>query len=224
MKKVLGALVATCFLNAAGSGQGAVIFELTSDANASTAQNVAPGVLVTGYTRGSGLTVFAGETFNSSGFTTNGAESDAVDNGDFITWGFTSTTALHLTSFDIRYDRSGTGPASLRIDLNAGSGFSEVFRDPAVSATSEDNLAISLASFTNVTSATFRLVGWGASSTGGTFDFENAPAISSPASSFQLHGELAAVSVPEPAFVFILSTASGVASAARFRRQRKWGL
>lgn len=203
--------------------QAGVMFEILSGptVSASSAQNVASGISVTTYTRGPGLgAAGASGTFNSSGFTAGGTEANAVTNGDFITWGFTSATPYDLTDFDIRYDRSTTGPTGIRIDFQANGGaFQTVWSDATVSATGETILATSLASFGNVTSGTFRLIGFGATNTAGTFDFENAASISSPSTSFQLNGSLAAA-VPEPASALVFGTLFLVSLVgARLRRK-----
>jgi hypothetical protein len=197
------------------------MFEIVSGptVSASSAQNAAAGISVTTYTRGSGLSpAGASSTFNSSGFTVGGTEANAVTNGDFITWGFTSATPFDLTDFGIRYDRSANGPSGIRIDFQANGGaFQTVLSDAAVSDLGETIIGTSLASFGNVTSGTFRLIGFGASATAGTFDFENDAAISSPDSSFQLNGTPTAV--PEPASAVIVGTLFlGSVVGARLRR------
>jgi predicted extracellular nuclease len=132
-----------------------------------------PGVTGLDLTRGSGINQNAGGTFNSNSW--NGIDlASAQTANDFLQWGFTSTTAYDLTDFDIRYDRSGTGPNSLAIQasINGGS-FQTIFTDTNVNEAGENNLDIDLSAFDNVTSATFRLFAWGARSSQGTFDIED---------------------------------------------------
>ena len=137
-----------------------VMFEIVSgpSVSASSAQNVAAGISVAIYSRGAGL-IAAGDssTFNSAGFTPNGTEADAIANGDSITWGFTSATPYNLTDFDIRYDRSPTGPTGIWIEFQANGGvFQTVFSDSGVSENGETVLGTTLTSFTNVSTGTFR--------------------------------------------------------------------
>lgn len=169
------------------------------------------------YQRGSGLAAASGSTFNTQGYGTT-SEAAAITAGDFITWSFTSSTGHDLTSANIRYDRSGTGPAALSIQFSTdGTNFSTVLTDTAVSDAGENVLNIDLSTFDNVTSGTFRVVGWNASSAAGTFDFENDPLVGSAASSsvsFLLTGE----PVPEPTTMAILAAAGLM--AARRRKSR----
>lgn len=208
-RTVIRIAFAVCLAAFPVQSQGGVIFEIVSgpSVDLSSAQNSAAGAAVTTYTRGFGLVSGpSSSTFNSEGFTVSGIEADAVANGDYITWGFTSATPYDMTDFDIRYDRSPTGPTGIRIDFQANGGaFQTVLSDLAVNANGETITATSLSSFGNVTSGTFRLIGFGATDSGGTFDFENTTGISSPGSSFQLNGT-AAVAVPEPAFAAFLGT------------------
>lgn len=202
--------------------QADVMFEIVSGptVSESSSQNVASGISATTYTRGPGLSpAGASSTFNSSGFTVSGTEANAVTNGDFITWGFSSATPYDLTDFDIRYDRSATGPSGIRIDFQANGGaFQTVWSDATVDVNGETIIGTSLASFGNVTSGIFRLIGFGATDSGGTFDFENTAAISSPNSSFQLNGSPTAV--PEPKSVAFLA-ALLLAGMARTRFRMK---
>lgn len=170
------------------------------------------------YQRGAGLAAApASTTFNSQGYGTASAAA-AITAGDFVTWSFTSSTGHDLTSANIRYDRSGTGPAALEFQFSTdGTNFTTVFTDSAVSDAGENVLNIDLSSFDNVTSGTFRVVGWNASSTGGTFDFENNAAIGvldTQNVSFILTGE----PVPEPTTMAILAAAGLM--AARRRKSR----
>lgn len=139
--------------------QAGVMFEIVSGptVSESSAQNVAAGISVTTYFRGFGLSAAgASNTFNSNGFTLNGTEANAIANGDFITWGFSSAVPFDLTDFNIGYDRSGTGPTGIRIDFQADGGiFQTVFSDVAVNDTGETIIGTSLASFGNVTSGNF---------------------------------------------------------------------
>lgn len=142
--------------------------------------SVSPTIEATGVSgdalaRGAGINLNVGGDFNSNGWnSTNSA--DAIANDEFLTWGFAAVNAFDLTTLEIRYDRSNTGPTALVIDLavNGGS-FQTVFTDPdSVSITGEEN-TVDLTAFglTGVTCATFRLAAFGASSTAGTFDIEN---------------------------------------------------
>ncbi|MEM9773871.1 MAG: ExeM/NucH family extracellular endonuclease, partial [Chloroflexota bacterium] len=124
--------------------------------------------------RGAGVSQTSGGNFNSNNWTQGGDLAAAQSNNDYIEWGFTSTTPFDLSTMDIRYDRSGSGPTSIviQVAINGGT-FQTVFTDTSVSSNGENNLGIDLSSLDAVTSATFRLYGFGATSSGGTFDIED---------------------------------------------------
>ena len=210
-------LIGLAVLALTGSAQAVTLFELVS-APDSTVQNQDASVAsVTVYTRGSGVSVNAGGTFNSKGWEDGSDLNSAVAAGNYIDWGFTSVTGMQydLTDFSVRYDRSGTGPVAGAIQLSVNGGaFSTVHFDGDINDAGEDNLGISLAGMDNVTSATFRFVGWGASSAAGTFDFENMAAVNG--ASFQLTGN--AEAVPEPATMVVLA-AAGLAAASRRKKK-----
>ncbi len=176
MKSSLFSVVALVALGSAT--QGATIIGYlpgnSSSADGVGATVVASGVTAMNLNRGGGLVWNDGGDFNSKGWD-DGTDSDSAQtNGNYLEWGFSSTGAVDLTTLDIRYDRSSTGPPSLEILLavNGGS-FTPVFTDPTVGESGENNAGIDLSSFTGVTSATFRLVAWGATGNTGTFDIED---------------------------------------------------
>lgn len=219
MKKI--ALIGFAFATLTGSAQAVTLFEIVSantDTTGSIAQSVNSSVSgVTVYTRGSGIEFNSGGTFNSKGWDDGTSAASAVAAGNFVTWGFTAASGkqFDLTDMSVRYDRSNTGPALgvIQLSVNGGS-FVDVLTDNDINVNGEDILGVNLASFGNVTSATFRFVGWGATAAAGTFDFENAVTING--ASFQLNGTVE--SVPEPASMIVLA-AAGMAVAARRKRK-----
>lgn len=220
-------LVGLAFGLFASTARGGLILQVISgpDANSSSAGITAVGVGLIGFSRGPGIaTESPSATFNSTSFTLNGTEIDAVLNGDYIEWSFTSTSSYNLDDFDLRYDRSPSGPSSLRVDFNANnSGFTTVLRDAAISDAGENAIGISMSSFDGITSGTFRLYAWGATNTTGTFDFENASAIgvnqlSNPVS-FELNATLTAV--PEPSSMLLLGLAGVTVGVGRRWRQKR---
>ena len=127
-------------------------------------------VTANGICRGPGIVPNTGGTYNSRSWTMDAT----IGEDDYLEWTVTPNVgyALNLTTMDIRYDRSDTGPTMVEIQVDSGSGFSTIYTDMTVSASSENNV-IDLSAFTNVTGTLkFKLFAFNASATGGTFDIE----------------------------------------------------
>ncbi|MEM6939598.1 MAG: hypothetical protein AAF943_05535 [Pseudomonadota bacterium] len=134
---------------------------------------------VTGFNLGRsiGLIQNSGNTFNSRGWDEGTDKASALANNNAIFWGLTidANAPYDLTALEIDYDRSGTGPTSLAIDLFInGQNQGEIFSDPTVLDSGSQTALVDLTAFKNVTgSVFFRLLAWGATSSLGTFDIEN---------------------------------------------------
>ena len=142
----------------------------------SPSATAASNASATALSRGSGLGTGSGASFNSNNWTTTSTAGDAITNNDYIEWTITANSGytVNVTSIEIDYDRSGSGPSKVFIRTSSDSYGSDIFSDASVSSSGEENTISSL----NLTSAnggaiTFRLYGYGASSTGGTFDIED---------------------------------------------------
>jgi hypothetical protein len=170
---------------------------------------------VTGFdlSRGAGITQnVSGFTYNSKGWTENNL-ADAMAADDFLQFGFTSVNSYNLSSLDIRYDRSGTGP--MQIDLWAsadGGAFSSIYTDASIGLNGENN-TIDLSAFAGVSSLTFQLFGWSAGNQG-TFDIENAASFGG--NGIRINGALAPV--PLPAGLPMLLGALGLMGYLRRRK------
>lgn len=202
--------ISTLCSGSTAKGDIIVSYEALNTPDGAPASDLFPGLAALDLTRGSGLGVGTGSTFNSSGWTDEAT--------DYLEWGWTASTPVNLTDLDIRYDRSSSGPSSLDIQLAINGGaFSSVFFDSSVSDAGEDNLDIDLSSFTDVTSAVFRLFGFNASSAGGTFDIEPISGLD-PARGIVVNGVAA---VPEPSALVLTSIACvGLAWGRRKRGRR----
>lgn len=145
------------------------------------ATNVVSGITATALAAGAGITANTGSSYNWNNWNETTA-SDALTAGDLFSWGFevtSSSATVNLSDLGVRYDRSNTGPTNVEIAYSKNGGaFSTIFTDVSVNASGEEN-TILLSSITPLQNliegdaVTFRLVGWGASSSAGTFDLEN---------------------------------------------------
>ena len=203
IKFSLLALVAVFAMNASNA-KAAVLFDYVSASSTASATiaatNVTSGLTADLLTAGSGLTANSGGTYNWTNWNETSA-SAAITANDVFNWGFTVEPSVagtvDLASLDIRYDRSSTGPPNVELSYSVGGGsFVSFFTDTAVSASGENN-SIDLSGIAALQdlgvgdTVAFRLVGWGASSSGGTFDLENSPSFGD--ASIVLNG-----TVPEP--------------------------
>lgn len=218
MKKILTIIGLAAAAMLASSQAQITLYEIVSGptTSESSTQNVHADVSSAGtLTKGAGINFnSSGSTFNVTAFDTTIADFDgAITANEIITWSFTLSSAYDLRDFSIRLDRSNTGPSEVRIDLDTGSGFTPVLTINSLDAAGANFLNVDLTAFTGVTTGTFRLSAYGASSAAGTFDFENTTAINSTnAASFQLRA------IPEPTTVAFLL--SGLAAMGLVRRRR----
>ena len=161
--------------------------------------------------RGAGVTPNQGIAFNSSNWSL--ASSVDLQSDKYIEWGWSaSTQAVDLTSMTLQYDISGSGPSQLAIALSTNGGtFSTIFTDSSVDPSDETH-TIDLSSFDMVQSATFRLFGFDANSTGGTLDIEEI----TPGGrcGILIRGNVA---VPEPASVAVICLSLPVLLSRRIR-------
>lgn len=155
-----------------------------------------PGVVSADLTRGNGLQEIGNANhFRSRFWTVGGDATTALSNNDYIEWGFSATGAYDLDTLSLRYDRNDNGPQSIAIFASYdGGAFTQIFTDTTVTTTIE--IANVNLSGTTATSATFRLVGWDASNSGGRFWLRNNGVGPSNDYGVVLSGELAVVPVP----------------------------
>lgn len=136
---------------------------------------VQPVISASDITRGSGLSQNTGSDFNSRGWD----EADllgAAIGGDFLEWSLSASVTYTLQTLDIAYDRSPTGPSTINLFASVdGGSFTSIFVDTVIDVSGETNsidLTASALDFGGINDVTFRLFGWGASSSAGTFDLE----------------------------------------------------
>ena len=190
-----------------------VAYESLNPMGGVLASEFAPGVGALPLGRGPGLTQASGATFNTRDWTVE----STPDPDDFLEWGWASSDSLFdLETLDVRYDRSGTGPAQLALHLAVNGGpFESIFSDADVSSMGESQLGIDLSHLDGIGSATFRLFGFGAGRSSGTFDLENFS--SAPNRAILVSGSTS--TVPEPGmFTLIWSLSVGLIAMRASRR------
>lgn len=180
----------------------------------------APGVTGFDLGRSVGVVENTGSTFNSRDWEEGTDKLSALVNNNAIFWGFTTTIAYDLTSVELAYDRSNTGPVSISIDLFVNNVFQgEIFADTDVSTSGETAL-IDLSAFDAIEgSVFFRLLGWGATSSLGTFDIEDKVSLGAEKYGIVISGE-AVPAVPLPAGLPLLLGGVGVLAMARRAKRR----
>lgn len=218
MKKI--ALVAALFAMTVGAANADVIVQYDTAASQSnatlTASSADAAVSADLMAAGSGISAASGSTWNwNSWDTANTSFASAVAAGDFWTWGFDVTaanTTVDLSDFDIRLDRSGTGPDDFEIQasINGGTPISLLTFDYGDTDVGVDFIGVSLASLpTLVTgdSIVFTLAAWNSEGSAGTFDLETVDFNGSDPRSLRINGTVTTNSIPEPASVALIGLA-----------------
>ncbi len=214
MRQFLCSLAACLFM--AVSANAATVVEFTSVNGIKVAAD-AEGTGVTGFSlgRSTGLDPNVGGTFNSNDWFVGGNKLDALAAKDSLFWGFNSTIGYDLTSLSFGYDRSPTGPAAIAVDFFINSVFqAEIFADIAVAVNSTATATIDLSAYKNVTNGFFRLTGWNATGSSGTFDIENRSSLGGKG--IVVTGEVSPI--PLPAGLPLLLAGLGLMFGLRKRR------
>ena len=132
--------------------------------------------------RGSGLSAsLLGNAFSSTNFTATGSKADAITNNKYLQFQISSFSGyqVSLSTLNVNFRRSSTGPNAFIWQYSIdGTIFTDIGTTISYSSTTNNGDAqaqidlSSISSLQNVafgTTITFRLYGWGASATTGTF-------------------------------------------------------
>lgn len=170
---------------------------------------------------GSGLTANTFSTFNALGWdVASTSYEDAVAANDFWTFGFKADQAVSLTHFDIRLDRSGTGPDDfeIRAAIEGGAETTVLAYDFSDTTAGISFLGIDLTGLDLLAGETimFTLAAFNSETENGTFDLET---ITYPGGNdgIAIYGDVAPVPVPAAAWLF----ASGLAGLGAMKRKKK---
>ncbi len=153
---------------------GLASYDFTTNANASS---VFANVTASAFSRGPGIAfASAGGAFNSNNFNiTSPSFASAVSQGDYIECTVDANPGFLITytGIDFKHLRSGSGPNSIRVGYSTDNGTSFTFLTPDFSPPSSTPLGeIFLtfpSSFTTADPVIFRIYGWGATNSGGTY-------------------------------------------------------
>lgn len=147
--------------------QAATVFEydISSNGNVTTSTDIT-SVLVDDLARGPGL-----QSANGNGFATRGFNQDNIVEasfaGDFVTFGFESTTAIQLDTLSISLRRNGNGPETVGVGVLLNDFFLFVIETNFGVSTTAQTLQIAMSGFQPILSARFFLVGWNADTSNG---------------------------------------------------------
>lgn len=147
-----------------------------------TASLVAPNLNTSSLTRtGAVAAVALLNTFNTTNYPVSGTKVDATTNNRGITFTVSASAghSVSLSTLDAKFRRSGTGPNTFAWYYSLdGTTFTQIGSDISFTSTATGGVAQTqinlsgIAALQNVLSGTvitFRLNGWGATNTGGTF-------------------------------------------------------
>jgi hypothetical protein len=181
-----------------------------------TASSVDPLISADLFTAGSGLTAASGNTYNWRNW--DAADfAEAEQNNEFWTWGFDviGTAPIELNTFDIRLDRSNSGPSVFAIDVSINeAAATRVLSDTNLSTSGTPYFGVDLSALPTLNqgdSVVFKLLAHSATSTSGTFDMEQLP---SGGPGFRLDATV----IPSPSAMMF--GAIGLAFATCRRRRR----
>ncbi|MEM8978868.1 MAG: VPLPA-CTERM sorting domain-containing protein [Pseudomonadota bacterium] len=172
------------------------------------------GVTGLSLTRAGGLSQIGNANrFRSNGFATSDLVQDAVNDGDYITFGFDSSVGYDLDQLGVRFRVNGNGPQAVLAQIAVDGG---AYEDVALLTPSTDQTSylLDLSTFNNVTDADFRLIGFDAVTDNGRLILGNTNADPFNGGSVVVTGDQVAP-VPLPAAGGLLLIGAGAIVALR---------
>lgn len=207
IKSTIGALAAISVFATVSTNAAVLLTNPITGTNPNTSnpfttgQILLPGVTSTGIGRGAGIGgTSANDRYNAIGF--NNATAAGTITGDAyftISLGPTSGNSINFTNFVFTSQASGSGPTGAFVRSSVDSFAANL----GTVTTSGGTVSLSAAAFQGITTTTeFRVYGFGASASGGTFSIND----------FTFNGDV----VPEPSAAFLGS----LGALALLRRRR----
>ena len=173
-----------------------------------------PNILGINLTRGSGISAAGGNTFNSNAWSDSSTLAEAITNEDYLEFGLVLAPGIQASNLSAGFfgDRSATGPSSIEVFFSTDNFATQTSvltaTDVGITGSIQNTDSITA----NLTGAvTFRIYGYGGSSTAGTFDIEDTGFDGT--FGLVINGDLSAI--PEP------STSSLIGLAALFIIRRR---
>ena len=220
-------LIAGTLIAFSANAFGAAIVEYgTAGSVTSIAASVAECVTADDLTAASGIDVNTFSTFNFDNWDpANTSFADAVADNEFWTWGFTvdpTVLSLTLNDFDIRLDRSGTGPDDfeIQVQVNSNPAVSVLTHDFDDSASGVDFIDVDLSAIPILAPGdvvSFTLAAFNSESTGGSFDLE--PIGNDFANNAIIIDGTAVKAVPEPSAFLFISLLGCVMGGLKYRKK-----
>ena len=219
MKKILLTSFCVAFLSATAGAQ-LLSFNTTGNLGTETTEPSVfnnASVLASSLTLGSGITPaanvnrFGGSNFFDAGDTNPTTLAESIAGNDFFQFIVTPAAAATFTatSFVFSFDHSASGPNSFTLRSSVDNFASDLGSVTGLAANLTTNNTIALTTFNDVASAvTFRLYGYGATSSAGTGGFDTTTNALSPN----------VVLVPEPSTKVMIIGALGLAALV-YRRK-----
>lgn len=216
-------LLGLCSATAVARAQ-LVVFNFTGTSPAqntpwASTSTLASGITLTGWTLGSVTGDTTNNRFTATSWSTGAAFSNANSGNDYITFSITPTSGnqLSLSGATITYtlQNSGTGPDFYSVRSSIDSFGSDLSASStaltATGGTTSTSLTLpSSVAYTGLTGAVeFRIYGWGATSTGGTFSVN----------AWSMTGSVSAV--PEPSTYAAIAGGLVLAGALWQRRRAR---
>ncbi|WP_339661991.1 T9SS type A sorting domain-containing protein [Croceibacter atlanticus] len=166
--------------------------------------------------RGAGIGIATGASFNSNGFTETSL-ANAISANDYVEWSLSANSGyiLNISSFEIDYDKSPQGPADISIRTSLDNYGSDIYTDSGFSDSGVET-TVDLSSSPLISSdggtITFRLYAWNASASNGTFDIEDdlGTVLMQPNTGIRLIGNVDEAGAPAADYVYVDDTTGWV--------------
>lgn len=194
--------IATAFLALATPAAATTIVAYTSvNGDFILPDQQAFGVTGLALSRGTGLNQTGGANrFRSNGFATSDVVQNAINDGDFINFGFNSTVGYDLDQLGLRFKVNGNGPQAVLAQISIDGGTYQDIGLIQPTNTNQNNYLLDLSGFDDVTNAGLRLIGFDAVTSGGRLILGNTNATPFDGGSVVITGDQVVMApIPLPA-------------------------